>query len=68
MAVVVNVAEKTRPRLRHVLMREANAGEPLMRPRNRLSNDIITGASPLSRSEFSGNLITDHAVSGVQVA
>ena len=68
MAVVVNVTEKARLRLRHVLVRETNASEPPMRPRNRSTGDIKTGAPPLSGKEYGGNLITGHAVSGVQVA
>ena len=68
MAMVVNVTEKAQRRLRHVWVRETNANEPLMRPRNRSTDDIKTGAPPLSRKECGGNLITGHAVSGVQVA
>jgi hypothetical protein len=33
---------------RHVWIRETNASEPLMRPRNRSTGDIKTGAPPLS--------------------
>ena len=67
-AVVVNVTEKARLRLSHVLVRETNASKPLMRSRNRSTGDIKTGAPPLSGKEYGGNLITGHAVSGVQVA
>jgi hypothetical protein len=35
-------------RLRHVRVRETNASEPLMRPRNRSTEGIKTGAPPLS--------------------
>jgi hypothetical protein len=35
-------------RLRHVRVRETNASEPLMRPRNRSTGGIKTGAPPLS--------------------
>jgi len=48
MAVVVNVTEKAQLRLRHVWVRETNASEPLMRPRNRSTDGIKTGAPPLS--------------------
>ena len=68
MAVVVNVTEKAQLRLSHVLVRGTNAGEPLMRPRNRSTGDIKTGALPLSGNKYGGNLITGHAVSGVKVA
>ena len=34
--------------LRHVRVGETNASEPLMRPRNRSTGDITTGAPPLS--------------------
>src|ERR1019366_1159996 len=34
--------------LRHVWVRETNASEPLMRPRNRSTGGIKTGAPPLS--------------------
>jgi len=68
MAVVVNITEKARLRLSHVLVRGTNAGEPLMRPRNRSTGDIKTGALPLSGNKYGGNLITGHAVSGVKVA
>jgi len=48
MAVVVNVMEKGVSKLRHVWVRETNASEPLMRPRNRSTDGIKTGAPPLS--------------------
>ena len=48
MAVVVNVTEKAWNKLRHVWVRETNASEPLMRPRNRSTDGIKTGAPPLS--------------------
>ena len=35
-------------KLRHVWVRETNASEPLMRPRNRSTGGIKTGAPPLS--------------------
>ena len=35
-------------KLRHVWVRETNASEPLMRPRNRSTDGIKTGAPPLS--------------------
>ena len=35
-------------KLRHVQVRETNASEPLMRPRNRFTDGIKTGAPPLS--------------------
>jgi hypothetical protein len=35
-------------KLRHVRVRETNASEPLMRPRNRSTDGIKTGAPPLS--------------------
>ena len=35
-------------KLRHVQVRETNASEPLMRPRNRSTGGIKTGAPPLS--------------------
>jgi hypothetical protein len=54
--------------LRHVWVRETNASEPLMRPRNRSTGGIKTGAPPLSGKSMAENLVTGHAVSGVQVA
>jgi len=48
MAMVVNVTEKGVSKLRHVWVRETNASEPLMRPRNRSTDGIKTGAPPLS--------------------
>ena len=47
-AVVVNVTEKAQLRLRHVRVRETNVSELLMRPRNRSTEGIKTGAPPLS--------------------
>jgi len=52
----------------HVRVRETNASEPLMRPRNRSTGGIKTGAPPLSGKSMAENLVTGHAVSGVQVA
>ena len=48
MTVVVNVMGKGVSKLRHVWVRETNASEPLMRPRNRSMGGIKTGAPPLS--------------------
>jgi len=48
-------------------MRETNASELPMKHR-KLKDDIETGASSLSREERGGNLLTGHAVSGVQEA
>src|ERR1700719_1652553 len=48
MTVVVNVMGKGVSKLRHVWVRETNASEPLMRPRNRSTEGIKTGAPPLS--------------------
>jgi hypothetical protein len=51
-----------------VRMRETNVSEPLMKHR-KLSGDIQTGASVLSRDKgVEGYLFTVHAVSGVQEA
>ena len=52
----------------HVRVRETNASEPLMRPRNRSTDGIKTGRAPALREEHGENLVTGHAVSGVQVA
>jgi hypothetical protein len=48
-------------------MRETNASELPMKHRN-ISDDIKTGASFRSREERGGNLLTGHAMSGVQEA
>ena len=48
MAVVVNVTAKGVSTSRHVWVRETNASEPLMRPRNGSIDGIKTGAPPLS--------------------
>ena len=40
--------------LRHVWVRETNASEPLMRPRNRSTGGIKTGAPPLSGKSMAG--------------
>jgi hypothetical protein len=47
-AVVVNVTEKGVRKSRHVWVRETNASEPPMRPRNGSTTGIKTGAPPLS--------------------
>ena len=48
MTVVVNVTEKGVRKSRHVRVRETNASELPMRPRNRPADGIKTGAPPLS--------------------
>jgi hypothetical protein len=60
--------QKGATRSRQVRMRETNVSEPLMKHR-KLSGDIQTGASVLSRDKgVEGYLFTVHAVSGVQEA
>ena len=53
---------------RHVRVRETNASEPLMRPRNRSTWWHQNRSAPALREEHGGNLVTGYAVSGVQVA
>ena len=43
--------------LRHVWVRETNASEPLMRPRNRSTGGIKTGAPPLSGKSMAGTCL-----------
>jgi hypothetical protein len=54
-------------RSRQVRIREASANEPSMTHRKRLV-DIETGVARVLREEHGGNLLTGHAVSGVQEA
>ena len=68
MAGVVNVHGKGARTLRHVGVGETSASKPLLRPRNRTTAGIKTGAALSLREEHGGNLFTGHAVSGVQVA
>jgi hypothetical protein len=44
-------------RLRHVRVRETNASEPLMRPRNRSTEGAKTGAPPLSGTSMAGTCL-----------
>jgi hypothetical protein len=48
-------------------MRETSASEPLMTHR-KAPDGIKTGASLLLREECGGNLLTGHAMSGVEEA
>ena len=67
-AAVVNITVKRRDiRSRHVWVRETSANEPPITHRN-ISDDTKTGLAFVLRDLHGRNLLTDHAVSGVQTA